>query len=249
MTLSISASVRDGAGRFVSRSGALLTLAYAAVLVVYQLSLNGLVVAVLPVDAEALGATATFPAPTAVYGAVVLAALLATASLTVVTVRTFVADRRDAVPRAFYTRRLAWATANLLVGGVAYGLLVLLGSVMLLVPGVVVYVGLVFYTMYVAVEDESFVAAFRQSWRLVRPEFLRVFVLVAALGLGVALVGAAVGVVVAGVAATAVGTGWAGVVSGVLFGVLALFALAVLSAAFARLRGQTRPDSPLAADG
>lgn len=103
--------------------------------------------------------------------------------------------------------------------------------------------------MYVAVENKSFVAAFRRSWRLVRPEFLRVFVLVAALGLGVALVGAVVGAIVAGVAATAVGTGWAGVVSGVLFGVLALFALAVLSAAFARLRGQTRPDSPLAADG
>ena len=68
---------------------------------VYQLSLNGLVVAVLPVDAEALGATTTFPAPTAVYGAVFLAALLATAALTVVTVRMFVADRRDAVPRAF----------------------------------------------------------------------------------------------------------------------------------------------------
>ena len=103
--------------------------------------------------------------------------------------------------------------------------------------------------MYVAVEDEGFVAAFRQSWRLVRPEFLRVFVLVAALGLGVTLVGAAVGAVVAGVAATAVGTGWAGVVSGVLTAPLALFALAVLSAAFAQLRGRTRPDSPLAADG
>jgi hypothetical protein len=159
-----------------------------------------------------------------VYGAVVLAALPATAALTVVTARTFVTDRGDAVTRAFYTRRLAWATASLRGGSVACDPLVLPGSVVLLVPGVVVCVGLVFHTVYVAVEDESFVAAFRQSWRLVRPGFLRVVVPVAALGLGVALV-------VAGVATTAVGTGLAGVGSGVLFGALALFALGGVRAA------------------
>lgn len=239
MSLSITRAVRRGAARFLSRAGLLLTAVYAALFAVYQLSFNGvladLLPTVLPVEGSEL-AVATYPAPTVVYVAVVAASLLAVTALTVVAVRTFVAGRTGTVPRAFYTRRMGRATANLLLGGLVYGILVLLGTVLLVIPGIVAYVGLIFYTMYVAVEDENLVAALRESWRLVRPDFLRVLVLVLALVGGVAVLGGGIGAVAgAGVAAAGLG-GWSGVVSGVVTAPLTLFLLAVLSAAFTQLR-------------
>ena len=254
MSLSVTTAVRTGAARLLSRTGALLTAVYATLLAVYQLSINGLIAGVLPAGGSGPASVATYPAPVAVYGLAVLACFVALSAVTVVAVRTFVAGRTDTVPREFYTRRLAWATANLLVGGVVYGLLVLLGLVLLVVPGIVAYVGLIFYTMSVATEDENLVTALRRSWRLVRAEFLPVLLLVLALVVGAGVGGGVLGIAVGGVATVAGVAGWAGVVSAAVNTPLTLFVLAVLSAAFAQLRegdegdlgGATRSDEGLA---
>ena len=246
MSLSIGTALRGGVGRVVSRTGAILLAIYVPAMALYQLSINGLLGAVmaryLPANGPTTDVGVTYPAPTAVYAAVVLALVVGMAAFTVVAVRTFVAGATDRIPRAFYTRRLPWATANLLVGGLAFGLLVLLGSILLLLPGIVAYVGLIFTTMYVAVDDEHFVAALRHSWRLARPEFVRVFVLVFVLVVGMGVVGGVLGF------ALSLGTllvgldGWSGVATSVLVTPLSLLVLAVLSAAFAQLRDDEVPD-------
>jgi hypothetical protein len=235
MSFSIGAAVRSGVGRLVSRNGAVLVAGYALLLLVYQASLNGLLAGVL---GDALGGEAgpsvglTYPAPTEAHALVVLLALVALSTLTVVAVRTFVAGRTDTIPGACY-RRLPWATLNLVVGGIAFGLVVLVGSVFLLVPGIVAYVGLSFMTMYVAVEDEHFVAAMLRSWRLVRSEFVSVLGLLAVVVVGGGVVGFAVGI-----GAGALGDGVVvGVATSVLNAPVTLLPLAILSAAFDQLRG------------
>lgn len=239
MSLSIRAAVRSGVGRLASRNGAVLTAGYVLVFLVYQVSLNGLLAAVL---GRYLGAEAspevglTYPAPTGVYALVVLLALVALSTLTVVAVRTFVAGRTDDIPGAYY-RRLPWATLNLVVGGLAFGLVVLVGSVLLVVPGIVAYVGLSFMTMYVAVEDESFPTAMLRSWRLVRPEFLSMVGLMLVVAVGIGVGGAVVGLVVGAGAGALGGEAAVGVATSVLNAPLALLPLAILSAAFDQLRG------------
>ncbi|MFB6157286.1 MAG: hypothetical protein ABEJ34_05535 [Haloferacaceae archaeon] len=236
--LSVGGAVRDGAARFLSRTGALLLALYLPAMVLYQLSFNGLLDALLgsrlPGEASV---GVTYPAPTAVHAAVVLVTLVGMSAFTVVAVRTFVAGATDDIPREFYTRRLPWTTANVIVGGLAFGLLVVIGSLLLVIPGIVAYVGLVFTTMFIAAEDEHFVAAFRRSWGLVRPAFLSVFALLLVLVVGVGLAAGIVGAVLS-VGAAAVGLEtWSNVVSTAVTVPLSLFVLAVLAAAFDRLRG------------
>jgi hypothetical protein len=65
---------------------------------------------------------------------------------------------------------------------------VAVGVVFLIVPGVVLFVALAFWFVYVAVEDESFVDGFRDSWALTRGEWLDLTLLL----IGVVLVAAVV---------------------------------------------------------
>lgn len=248
MSLSVGGSLREGVSLLASRTGALLTAGYVSLMLVYQLSINGLLRTALdrrlPAADGGAALGVTYPAPTAAYALVVLVALVGMSALTVVAVRAFVAGATDRIPRAFYTRRLPWAVANLLVGGVVYGLLVLVGSLLLLVPGVVAYVGLIFMTMFVASEDEHFVAALRHSWRLVRPHFLRTFALVLVLVVGTGVVGGVVGLA-ASVATLLAGIdGWSGVLTTVVVAPLSLLVLAVLSAAFDQLRQAANAAEP-----
>jgi hypothetical protein len=244
MSLSVQGALRQGVDRLVSRTGTTLTAVYAAAMVLYLLSFNGLFAAALAryLSAAEAAVGVTYPAPVAAYAAIGLAVIVGMSALTVVAVRTFVAGATDRIPREFYTRRLAWTTANLLVGGVAFGLLVLVGTLLLFVPGVVAYVGLIFMTMFVAVEDENFVAALGDSWRLVRPELFSTFALLLVLVVGVGVAGGVVSAVV-GFALLYAGLGdWTGVVSSVLIAPLSMLVLAVLSSAFAQLRDGSEAD-------
>ena len=245
MSLSIEGALRSGLDRFVSRNGALLTAAYAVLFLMYQASFNGLIAEVLPaylpVDETTVEVGFTYPAPVAVYALAILLLILVMSILTIVAIRTFVAGRTDGIPKTYYTRRLPWTVLNLLVGGLVFGLIVFAGSLLLVIPGIVAYVGLVFMTMYIAVEDENFVTALRRSWRLVRPDFFSVFGLLLVAAVGIGIISVILGLVV-GVGAGAVGgNDIVGVVTGVLNAPFTLVLLAVLSAAFDQLRGTDGP--------
>lgn len=115
-------------------------------------------------------------------GAVVglsLAAALVSVVLTIGALRAFVTGAT--LSPALFVRNLPLAFLNYVVGGVVYGLLVFIGLVLLVVPGLVVLVVLAFWTVFVAVEDENFLAAFGDSWQLTDGSRLRLF----ALGLAV----------------------------------------------------------------
>jgi len=189
MPLQIGAALKSGGYRLASRTGALLTVAYLVLYAIYQTGYNALLNALY----ARWGVDAMLPAvpiPVPVAAAVVAASLVGLSYLSVVAIRTFVADERDAIPRSLYTDGVVWAVPNLFVGGLVTMLLMTVGFALLIAPGVFLLISFVFVPVYVAVEGDDFVTAMRRSWALARGDRLPIlgFVLVvvaAGLALGV----------------------------------------------------------------
>jgi len=241
MSLRIGAALKSGGYRFVSRTGALLTVGYLVLYAVYQTGFNILANALY----ARIGLPAATPAPVGlplpVAAAVVAASLLALTWVSLVAIRTFVADERDAIPRGFWTDGVGWALPNLVVGGLLTSVLVTVGLLFLILPGLFLLVGLAFMAMYVAVEGDDFVTAMRRSWGLARGNRLSILGLVVV----VAALGAAVGV---GFGLANLVLALAGLESltplltAVLVAPMTMYNVAAVSAAFEQLRGTARPE-------
>ena len=248
MSLQLGSALRRGAEQIVSRSGAIILVAYAAAMLVYQLSFNILIQPVLagltPPGVDPTTATTgliTLPVPGVVAGVLVVLTLLAATVVGVVAVRTFVARERTEIPRRFVTDRMPFAVANFVVGGIVFGIVVFLGSLLLLIPGIVAYVGLIFMVQFVAVENDNFVTAMRRSWRLTKGNRIRIFLLVAVLLVGIFVVTFALnfGIGFALGAGGLAGAGLAGLAVALVNVVMTTYLLAVLSDAFVQLRDGT----------
>lgn len=117
-----------------------------------------------------------------VGGAVVLVLDIALLVVSIAAIRVFVSDETERLPRAYFTRNMVWAAINVVIGTIVFGMTVALGFVALIVPGIFLFVALAFWTIYVAVEDQNFIEAFRSSWELTSGDRLSLF------GLGVVVV-------------------------------------------------------------
>lgn len=253
MSLEIGAALEDGLDRMLSRTGAILTVAYLSVYFVYQTGYNGLMNALYArLDVPTTAAQPALDVSTTVNGLIVVASLIAMLYLTIVAVRTFVAGEQHSIPGKFLTDGVPFAMANLFVGGLVYGLIVAVGTLFIVVPGVILYVSFVFMLMYVAAENENFVTALKKSWELTSGErwsvfglLFVVFAIALVLGLVVGFVGA--------FATFALGPAAFAVMIVLLIAPLTMFQLAVLASAFNQLRADggegsgttaTTPDAP-----
>jgi hypothetical protein len=248
MSLQLGSALKRGAERLASRTGVVVLAVYAAVMLVYQLSVNtllqSLLTSLVPAGADAAASPdlVTLPLPNVVAGGLVVVTLLAAAVVGVVAVRTFVADERDHIPRQFLTERMAFAVANVVCGGIAFGLVVLFGTLLLVVPGIVAYVGLLFMIQFVAVENDNFLTAMRRSWRLTKGNRVRVFLLVVVLFVAVFVATFVVDFGLGAVLASGSG-GVAGLGVAMVNVVTTLYLLAVISDAFVQLREGDEPQS------
>lgn len=246
MALQIGAALRDAGARLVSRTGAILLGTYLLLLLGLQSMLNSLLATAyarmgLGAAVEALPLVVDVPVAVA-GGGVLLATLLATYH-SIVSTRTFVADARDRFPGDALTRNVPLAILNVVVGGLVYGLLVFLGSLLLLVPGIVAYVAFLFLVPYVAVEDRNFVDALGASYRLGRGNWLQLFVLVLVAVGGASVVGAVVGF--AGSLLLPPAAAQLAIV--LVQAPVSLYTLALIAVAFDQLRDPTDGDHPGAA--
>jgi len=187
MPIDIQAALEGGYEKTVARTG----LQFAAVFFLLSV-LNTLVSPereTLPLGetpagevapAGGVGPTApTLGLPPTVGGLLSLLVTVVTVVVTIAALRTLVAGETESVPGEHYTRNLAWAAVNLVIGGVAFAIVVGIGLILLVVPGLFLLVSLVLWEVFVAVEDENFVEGFRHSWDLTSGHRLRLF------GLGV----------------------------------------------------------------
>jgi hypothetical protein len=113
--------------------------------------------------------------PSAVLG---LAAVYAASTvLGIVALRSMVSDVTGSIPRRFVTEGTGYAFLNTVIGGIAFSLILLVGFILLVFPGLYLFAALYFWTVFVAVEGENFVEALRSSWELTSGNRLGVFIL------------------------------------------------------------------------
>ncbi|WP_338742197.1 hypothetical protein [Haloplanus salilacus] len=257
MSLDVAAAIEDGLGRLPTRVAALLGVAYLAVGVSSTVTSQTLALAVT----DALRAVAPAASTAAVEGAggplalglglpvaaaLFLVQIVAAQAVGVVAIRTFVADARRSLP-AGVTRRFAWVVLNALVAGFVVNVLIGLGVMLLIVPGIYLAVALYFVQFEVIVEGKNALDALRDGWALTAGDRLRVFLLLVALvAVGLASAVPAFVLDLAGVPSL-VSTG----ITVVLGAAISVFSVAVGARAYVQLKpdGWSSPDgtpSPLA---
>lgn len=198
MALQIGSALEEAGYRLFSRTGAILLAAFFALMVSWQALINtilattvsrmgyGDITAALPL---------TFDIPLTVAGAGVAVTFVVSLYLTVVSFRTFVPGARASFPEGAFTRNVPLAMVNVFVGGIVYSLLVFIGSLLLIIPGIFAYVAFIFMVPYIIVEDRNFIAALKESYRLTEGDRLALLGLLFIVVASAALVGGMVGFV------------------------------------------------------
>lgn len=239
MTLSIGAALRDGFFKVASRTGSILIAAYLVVNVVFEMSLNGVmqnVYAQEGIDETAASFEPALNAPLPVTGALVVLCVLLMVYLSIVAIRTFVTGDRDSIRRDHLTKGIAFAMVNLIVGGIIQSVLVFIGSIFFLIPGLFLAVALLFMAVFIAVENENFVTAMRRSWNLTEGSRWTLFLL----GVVITVLGFVFGMIVGissfiGITA-GVNPAITSVITTAMFLPVSLYSTGVLASAFNQLR-------------
>ena len=255
MSLRIGEALSEGVRRTFTRDGLVLAIVFVLIGIVTALATQTIVAEVIDGAIEALRAeSGTAPndfspdeidrIETALEGQVplalpisplvaglllVLTGVLAEAA-NLVAVRAFFTESGRALSAELATRNIILATLNGVVGGIVVGVIVAIGLVFVVVPGVFFAIAFLFLRQEIAVEDESFVGAMASSWQLTKGDRLELFALV----LGVIVLVTVVSTVVPilfGVVSPLVNV----VISVLLGGVTAVFGTATITRAYAQL--------------
>ncbi|MFC6734027.1 MULTISPECIES: hypothetical protein [unclassified Haladaptatus] len=237
MSLDIGFTLENGLKRVVTKYGLAIAGVYALAGIVYQFLFNSLMVQVFSGE---LGAAfresyPTFDAPVSLLVAGNLLALLLFSYLGIVTIRIVVSGKGTTIPEGTFSRRIGWVLANTLVGGIVYSIIVGIASIFLLVPGIIAYVAFLLMPVLIAVEDQSFVAALKKSWKLTRGNWLRIFVVLLIAIVALSIISGVLSFVVA-LVAEAAGYPTVGAVVGSIFATpLSLVVLGFLGAIYDQL--------------
>lgn len=244
MVVKITQILREAANRSSKRNGLILM----GVLFVLSLC-SGLLGAGIaqfagnqPFLSVDTSATAVVVLPPLVAGLLSLIVGLVSLVVSIGAIRVFVSDETERLPREYFTRNMGWAVVNFIVGAIVFGIVVGLGFIALVVPGIFLLVSLWFWSAFVAVEDQNFIEAFRSSWGLTRGHRLKLLLL----GIVVVLISVVVGAVFG-----------LGAVGGALIGfiltqagsaIVTVFSMAALAVTYTELTAHREDDGRFAVD-
>ncbi len=232
MAFNIVAAMTDGFDRTRERNGLLLVVLFAVLAIGNALT--------TPTNlGPTAGTDATIGAVDLLTGLLSFAFALATLVAVIAALRTFVSDETETIPREFVRRNIGVVALNMIVGGIVFALLVGIGSVFLLVPGLFLLVSLYYWSVFVTVEEQNVIQAFRSSWLLTRGSRLRLF------GLGVAVFAIAVVFnALVGLPAVLLGGLLGVVLTQVAGAVVLVFTIATTARAYDQLRHIDEPVEP-----
>jgi hypothetical protein len=255
MSLRIGEALSEGVRRTFTRDGLVLAIVFVLIGIVTALATQTIVAEVIDGAIEALRAeSGTAPndfspdeidrIETALEGQVplalpisplvaglllVLTGVLAEAA-NLVAVRAFFAESGRALSGELVRRNIVVATLNGVVGGIVVSIVVGIGLLFLVVPGILFAIAFLFLRQEIAVEDESFVGAMASSWQLTKGDRLELFALVLGVIVLVTVVSTVVPILL-GVVSPLVNV----VISVLLGGVTAVFGTATITRAYAQL--------------
>jgi len=169
MSLRIGDAVGDGVRRAVTYSGGLLM----ALMFIYQLllfgAINRIVTALLPPEAQARSELGLLlPVPVAVAAGLVVVGLLFGPVLYLWAARALTRSQSDldSLPGELLTRRIGRAAVSAIGANIVVSIAVLIGFILLIVPGIFLAISFVFVVFAIGVEDERAVDAMGRSWTL-----------------------------------------------------------------------------------
>lgn len=180
MSLDVVTALKEGLDRLASRNGALFVGAFVLISVLGNVAINSAVLALDAVTPELAAETdqqPTEPLPEGMTpfgfelpGSVILLLLLVWmlgwAAASVLTVRVLATDYTDEIPGDLLSRRLALATVNEIFARIVIWVLISIGFVLLIVPGVFLAICLYLTRPMIAIEDRNAIDAMAESWRL-----------------------------------------------------------------------------------
>lgn len=235
MSVNIGQSLRGGFSLTASRNGIVFVLLWAVIGGLSLLAYNSLFASLyagLPMEPMLIGPTLDL-SPTA---AGIAAAVLYAVSMGIMAgmLRTFVDGERSTLRSRSFTRNIVWVLLNLLVGYVLFFIAIWIGFVLLIIPGVFLMVSLFFWFVFVVVEDQNFVTAFRNSWELARGNRWSLF------GLGVIVtVGGWIMMGIPMAIAFALPAWGALALYGIAVSIYGIFSLATTASAYIQLRNSS----------
>lgn len=175
--------------------------------------------------------TAPLPGVSPVIGGLVsFGVAIASVVVLIAAIRTFVSPETESIPREHFTHRLAWTWFNFVIGAIVFSIVVVIGLILLIVPGLFLLVALFFWSVFVAEEGETFIDALQSSWHLTKGYRVRLFLL------GIVVV--VTGVVIGGIfnLPSVLFPGFIGIISQALgSAIVSVFYVATLTAAYIQL--------------
>ncbi|MFP4632534.1 MAG: hypothetical protein ACOCT0_00170 [Halobacteriota archaeon] len=257
MSLDVGTALKYGVKRPLERDGLMLVAALWIVSIVNtamsQTTAGGLVEDMfgdqLPADAPFGGGMTeaamplALPIPGSVAWLLGILASIVTIAVMIVAYRAFVEAGGDSLP-AGSTSNLLMPTVHGFIGGIVFGILVGIGLVLLIIPGIFLAVSLAFYLAIIALKDVSFIEALQQSWGITKGERFNIFLL----GVGFVVIYIVVGII-GGIASGILGFGSPalGEIAGLLFSGYAS-ALVIGAVSHAYLQIDEDAGSPPSAD-
>jgi len=180
MTLKIGSALGRGTKRSLSVSGLVLLAAMG----LYQLALVGSINTIflnsLPADVPPEATTTigfSFPISTTVAAVLCLGAVLFGVGLFLAATRLLSRNLSElgSVPLGIVGRRFGWAFLSTVAVSVILGIIIPIGFVFLLVPGIFLAVSFQFAVFAVGVEDHGPISALGRSWELATGNRWRLF--------------------------------------------------------------------------
>ncbi|MGM0718189.1 MAG: hypothetical protein ACQET5_13695 [Halobacteriota archaeon] len=183
MTLQLGQAISDGIRRILTPTGGILLVAFLALQLLTQASINTAVTSVFsdgPAGEIEAALGLTLPVSGTVAGGLFVGAVILSSAYFVVLSRALTRPTVElsSFSSDLYTRRMGRATLSMFVGGLVVSLAIMIGFAFLFVPGIFLAICFLFFTFAVGVEDRGIIDALKQSWGLSRGNRLKLAVLV-----------------------------------------------------------------------
>lgn len=168
-----------------------------------------------------------------VLGVLTVLMMLVGTWYTIVAGRVFLNERTESIPLQYVTDAIPRRLGHLVAGGLVSTLLIFAGGVLLIVPGIYVMLGLLFFPVIVIDTEKGFIQAFRHSWEIVAGHRWRLFglgIVVTVLAMALSVAGTQIGSLLSPVAPSA-----SAIIQTLMTGIGSVFQWAALVETYRRL--------------